>query len=121
MQKPQIQNTKHLILLCTQITALLDHGFDLKTTLEMLIKDETQLRYKKQLQIMLSELNNGSSSTQALRWLLPTNFPLQLDDAPTIPNLTLFLTQLKDYYEEKQQLHQKLMKLLYYPIILKDY
>lgn len=109
---------KKFVGFCEQLLTLLAAGFDLSRSIEIIYADEKNLLFKNKISDLKNKLSLGLSFSSSLTSLLPLKTNLKFEKINIIPDLKLFLSELKSFYQEKINLLNKIGASLIYPLVL---
>ncbi|MFA5880185.1 MAG: type II secretion system F family protein [Candidatus Margulisiibacteriota bacterium] len=109
---------KKFIGFCEQLLTLLKAGFDLTRAIDIILSDEKNPRFKNKILDLKDNLLRGEPFTKSLKSVLPSSTNLKFDQVQLIPDLTIFLEELKSFYQEKISLINKIGASLTYPLVL---
>jgi len=109
---------KKFPVFCQKLRVLLAAGHALPPALDVLHRDESSRLYKKHIQKTIADIQQGHPFLQALQNLLPKHLRLPYGPLPVVPDLTVFLSDIESYYQNRLEGIQNIGKKLIYPLTL---
>jgi type IV pilus assembly protein PilC len=113
--------TKHLAVMCRQLSSMLNSGVPLVRAIHILTTQEEKSRAKKVLRGIYEDLQRGRSFSEALinrPGVFPDLFVSMVAAGESSGSLDVIMERVADHYLKDSKLNNKIRSAMVYPIIL---